>query len=296
MGIILGLSAALWFGVASMLLRVGMRSEPRDDGLWMSIAVNVAFLGAVGLFVSKPDWSTAGVAALGAAGIVGAIGGRHSNLRAIRHVGAARASVFLTGTPLAAAIAGWVVLDETLGLVDAIGGVLVVGGLYVLITARSSGVSLSHGLDEQKSRLVGTIYALAAPVLFGVAFVIRKWGLRSFDSAVLGALIGAIAALTLLTVLDLGRRRIKKRLKDNFTEVNWWFVGAGVANSLALLSQFSAFSFVAAWVVGVLQGTQALWVLLLSYFFLRSEERIDRAVIISVGLIAIGVTLIAISI
>jgi len=61
------------------------------------------------------------------------------------------------------------------------------------------------------------------------------------------------------------------------------------------MSQFSAFSLVPAWVVGVLQGTQVLWVLLLGFLFLRQEERIDRAVVASVVLVAAGVTLIAIS-
>ena len=81
MGIALGLSAAFFFGVSSMLARVGMRTSPRDDGLYMTIVVNVLVLGTIGVFVPKPDWSTTGVAALVAAGLVGMIAGRHSNLR-----------------------------------------------------------------------------------------------------------------------------------------------------------------------------------------------------------------------
>lgn len=295
MGILLGLSAALWFGVGSLLIRVGMRSSPRDDGLWMTIAVNVLLLGVIGLFVSKPDWSTAGVAALAAAGFVGVVGGRSSNLRAIRHLGPTRASVFLMGTPMVAALAGWIVLDESLGLVDALGGALVITGLYVLISARSTAAALPGAETPPARPMIGYVYATAAPTLFGLAFVIRKWGLESFDSPVLGAFIGSVAGLALLTLIDLGGRRLRERMRNNFIEINWWFVGAGVAISLALLSQFSAFSLVPAWVVGVLQGTQVLWVLLLGFLFLRQEERIDIAVVASVALVASGVTLIAIS-
>jgi len=295
MGIILGLSAALWFGVGSLLIRIGMRTSPKDDGLWMTIAVNVLFLGLVGLFVSKPDWSTSGVAALAAAGVVGAVGGRSSNLRAIRHLGPTRASVFLMGTPVVAALAGWIVLDESLGLIDALGGALVISGLYVLISARSTAAALPGAGAPPPRTALGYLYATAAPTLFGLAFVIRKWGLESFDSAVLGAFIGSVAGLALLTLIDIGGRRLRERLQNNFTDVNPWFVGAGAAISLALMSQFSAFSLVPAWVVGVLQGTQVLWVLLLGFLFLRQEERIDRAVVASVVLVAAGVTLIAIS-
>lgn len=268
-----------------------MRTSPRDNGLWMTIFVNVVFLGAIAVFVSKPDWSTSGVAALASAGVVGIVGGRFSNLRAIRYVGPTRASVFITGTPLVAAVAGWIFLDETLGIVDGLGGALVVTGLYILIRSRST-AELLPGSTSAPSPRIGYVYAAAAPALFGLAFVIRKWGLRSFDSAVLGALIGAATALLLFTLIDAGRGGLKTRLVDNFEQLNWWFVGAGVSISLALLSQFTAFEFVAAWVVGLLQGTQVLWVMLLSSVFLRTEERIDLAVVTSVVLVAGGVTLI----
>lgn len=296
MGIALGLSAAFFFGVSSMLARVGMRTSPRDDGLYMTILVNVLVLGAIGVFVPKPDWSTTGVAALVAAGLVGMIAGRHSNLRAIRYVGATRASVFITATPVVTATVGWVVLDEPLGFVDALGGLLVMASLVVLIRTRSTAAAVAGGETHQRPHVIGYVFAVAAPVLFGLAFVLRKWGLQSFDSAVLGVLIGAITALTFFTVVDLFQGRLATRVTDNFSSINWWFVGAGTAISFALISQFWAFTLIPAWVVAVLQGTQALWVMGLSYVLLRTEERIDITLIASTALVVAGVILIAVSI
>jgi drug/metabolite transporter (DMT)-like permease len=296
MGIALGLSAAFFFGVSSMLARVGMRTSPRDDGLYMTIVVNVLVLGTIGVFVPKPDWSTTAVAALVAAGLVGMIAGRHSNLRAIRYVGATRASVFITATPVVTATAGWVVLDEPLGFVDALGGLLVMASLLVLIRTRSTAEAVSGHETHERPHVIGYVFAVAAPVLFGLAFVLRKWGLQSFDSAVLGVLIGAITALTFFTVVDLFQGRLATRVADNFSSINWWFVGAGTAISFALISQFWAFTLIPAWVVAVLQGTQALWVMGLSYVLLRSEERIDVTLIASTAFVVAGVILIAVSI
>jgi drug/metabolite transporter (DMT)-like permease len=295
MGILLGLTSALFWGMGALLLRVGMRTSFKDDGLYMTFAVNVFVLGAIGLFVSKPEWNASGVAALAGAGLVGGLGGRHSNFRAIRFVGATRASIFIIGSPLVTAAAGWVILDESLRPVEAVGGLLVLAGLALLISTRSTAKSVPGATTAEHTPLIGYLYAIAAPILIGFAFVLRKWGLQSFDSAVLGAFIGVAAALILLAIADVGLGRFRARISDNFDDINWWFVGAGATLSLALLTQFWAFSFTAAWVVGVLQGTQAIWVLVLSYVFLQGEERIDRIVVASVAVAVIGVTLIAIN-
>jgi drug/metabolite transporter (DMT)-like permease len=62
----------------------------------------------------------------------------------------------------------------------------------------------------------------------------------------------------------------------------------------ALLTQFAAFSYLDAWLVGVLQGTQGIWALILGWLFIRKEERIDAWVVTSVLLVAAGITLIGI--
>ncbi len=295
MGILLGLSSAFFFGTASLLLRVGMRTSPRDDGLFMTFVVNVFVLGVVGLFVSKPEWSAEGVATLAGAGQIGGVGGPFSNFRAIRHIGATRASVFVIGSPLVTAAAGWVVLEESLRLVEVIGGLLVLASQSLLIRARSSAEGVPGAGEGQHPPAIGYVYAAAASILIGLAFVLRKWGLRSFDSVVLGALIGVLAALVFLVFIDVGMGRLRARISDNFDDVNWWFAGAGVMLSFALITQFWAFSFTAAWVVGVLQGTQAIWVLVLSYILLKGEERIDLTVVASVAVAVAGVTLIAVN-
>jgi drug/metabolite transporter (DMT)-like permease len=79
----------------------------------------------------------------------------------------------------------------------------------------------------------------------------------------------------------------------NVTAIPWWFVGAGVATSFALLSQFTAFGYLPAWVVGILQATQGIWAILLSVMFLKGDERVDGALIGSVVLVVSGVVLIA---
>ena len=292
-GIVLGLAAALFFGSASVLLRIGMRTAPQDDGLFMTIVVNVVLLGAIGVFVPKPVWDLGSVAVLAAAGLIGAAAGGFAFARAVRLIGASRTSVFMNGSPIITAAAGWIILDESVGLADALGAILVMASLTHLVRTRSTAEQVPGTLTAQLPIWAWYLVASAAPILLGLALVLRKWGLESFDSVVFGALIGSVAALFALTIIDYGTGRLRQRISDNFVEANWWYIGAGVAISLALLSQFWAFAFAPVWVIGVLQGTQALWVLILGHAFLRREERVDATVIIAALVVVAGVVLIS---
>ena len=68
------------------------------------------------------------------------------------------------------------------------------------------------------------------------------------------------------------------------------------ASALALLSQFQAFTYLEAWVVGVLQGTQGIWTMALSVIFLKGDERIDLPLIGSVLVVTAGVVLISLQV
>jgi len=270
-----------------------MRTRDPDDGVFMSNLLNVGLLGVAGLFVSRPDWSTAGLAALAGAGIVGNFGGRFSSMRAVRYVGTTRSAAFSTGTPVVAAAFGWLILGESLRVIDVIGGAVVMAGLLIQIGAHSRAAPpKGREVATEASTLRGYFYAALGPALLGLAFVIRKWGIRSFDSAVLGALVGSVAALLVIGIIDTSKGRLRQRVADNLRHVSWWLVGAGVATTLALLFQFAAFKFLPAWVVGTLFGTKGLWALILGYLFLQEEERIDRTVIASITIVTIGVAII----
>ena len=291
MGWVFGIASAFFFASTSVLVRIGQRQRNTDDGVLMTVFINVIVLGTAAIFVTKPPWDTGGVLALLLGGVVGSVGGRSFNLRAVRLIGPSRASAFITGTPLAAAIIGWFVLGESLTLIEAFGGLLVIAGLLWLVRVRAGAKGILAG---ERVPLSSYLIAAAAPLFFGTAFVIRKWGLQHFDSSVVGAFLGSAAAFTVLTSIDITRGQIAERVRMNVESIPWWFVAAGVTASLALLSQFTAFGYLPAWVVGILQATQGLWAIGLGILFLKGDERVDSALIGSVVLVISGVALIAV--
>ncbi len=290
MGFVFGIGSAFFFAASSVLIRIGQRHRKGDDGVLMTVFVNVVVLGVVASLATRPPWSAAGFIALLLGGIVGTVFGRSFNLRAVRLIGPSRASAFITGTPFIAAIVGWFALGEELTVIEAFGGLLVIAGLLWLVRVRAGAAGLTAG---DRVPLSSYLIALAAPMFFGTAFVIRKWGLQRFDSSLIGAFLGALAAFTVLTLIDVVRGTMKERIAANVHSIPWWFVAAGVTTSLALLSQFTAFGYLPAWVVGILQATQGIWAIMLGIVFLKGDERVDSALIGSVLLVVSGVVLIA---
>lgn len=283
-----GLLTAVFFAAGSILARIGQRSRPDDDGVFMTVLVNVAVLYLATLFVKPPEWNREGIVALIIGGIIGTVLGRTSLLRTVRLLGPSRASGFVVGTPVVAAIGGWIVLGESITLIEGIGGTITLVGFWLLARARSTG-----NLTSEKPPVWYYLVGLGAPVFFGTAFVFRKYGLNLYPDSYRGAFIGAASAFPIIVLIDAFRGQLGERIRTNFQTVNWWFVAGGVATAGALLSQFTAFSYLPAWVVGIFAGTQGIFAMVLAKVFLRHDDRLDRTAVISVALSTFGVVIIS---
>lgn len=319
MGILLGLASAVLFAISAVCVKIGMRVRPSDNGHFMSVVLNCAIIGIVMLAVDLPPWSWIGFIVFVLAGVMTTFLGRGTSYAAIRYLGPARQSAILISAPLFAAVTEWFVLHEEIGALQAIGALIVSLGLVILAKAKIEKEQRDHGtldrgvavhLSSAAARpstpsggrfasrrfAKGFSFALVAAIFFGAGFVVRKLGLAYYDSAVAGAFFGAMTALTAIVVSTGTSGRINDLVDDNFRRIPWWFVVAGVSSTLALLAQFTAFGYLPAWIVSLLQGTQAVWTLLLSYLFLRREEPLGWKLVLSMALVMIGVAIITLQV
>jgi drug/metabolite transporter (DMT)-like permease len=317
-GILMGLAAGALFGLNAIFIKIGMRRRPIDNGHFMSVLVNVLFLGVLMLFVSLPRWSWVGFASFILAGLMTTWLGRGTSFMAIRLIGPARQGAILISAPLFAAIGGWFFLGEGITLVQAVGGLIISIGLLVLLRSRLDDEKPAAPVESEvadaifaaraetptttRTARIGTVLrhddfmrgfftAIMAAAFFGSGFVARKWGLSYLPSALAGAFFGACTALSMIVVASSVRGRFGRLVEDNLWQIPWWFVAAGIATSIALFLQFSAFDYLPAWVVSLLQGTQAVWTLLWAWLFLREEEQIGRELFVSTGLVVTGVAI-----
>lgn len=287
MGFVFGLASALCFAVGSILFRIGQRNRPDDDGHLVSNTINVSLFAVFALFAAWPSFHRSGFVALVVGGVLGTVLGRWALLRGVRLIGPSRGNTFQTATPISAAVAGWIVLGESVAPLEAFGGALTIFGLVRIVRSRAS--IGTEGAVPIRSYLVASL----APLSFGLAFVLRKWGLERMPGAISGALIGSAAGLVVLIAWDAGRRRLGPLVRDTITKPPWAFFAAGVVTAFALLTQFEALVRVPAWVVGILGGTIAIWTPFLSKAFLGEEEAITARLMGNIGLVFAGVVLIA---
>lgn len=288
MGYVYGLISAFCFGAGAILFRVGQRTRPHDDGHWLSNLVNAGLFGGLALFVTWPTWNRNGFITLVVAGIAGTVLGRFSLLRGIRLIGATRGNTFQAATPVTAAIVGWVVLGETISALEAFGAALTIVGLIRIVRERGGDST------AEPPRLRGYVIACGAPLFFGIAFVLRKWGLEQFPGSVTGAFIGSTAGIIVLSLWESTQARLATRARDALALEAWPFVAAGVITTAALLTQFLSLERIPAWVVGILMGTSAIWTAALSMLFLRGDERLTLRLLASIGVVFLGISIIAV--
>lgn len=287
-GPIFGLLTAIFFAFGSIFARIGQRGRPDDDGMFLTVLVNVLALGAVVLFIEPPAWNARGVTALIAGGIVGTVFGRGFLLRTIRLLGPARASGFVVGTPVVAALGGWLILDESITVIEGVGGAITLAGFWLLAKARSTG-----NLGDEPVPLWHYAVAVGAPLFFGAAFVFRKYGLELYPDSYRGAFLGAASAFPIIVLIDAVQGKLPERIRSNFSNISWWWVAGGLATSAALLSQFTAFRYLEAWKVGIFAGTQGIWAMVFSATFLKNDDKLDRTAVLSVAMSTIGVIIIS---
>jgi drug/metabolite transporter (DMT)-like permease len=315
MGLTLGISSAAFFGLNAVLIRIGMRRRPWDDGHFMSVLVNVAVFGAILPFLTLPQWDWEAAFIFVLAGLMTTWMARGASFKAIRLLGPARQSAVLISAPLFTGMTGWMFLGERLSLLQGFAGVLVLGGVALVIASHGRPRSgrrdtltaspdpviaelPSDGTQGRnvpgKSRVRGFAYALVAAVMFGVGFVVRKQGLARYPSALTGAYLGAATSLLLILTTSTFRGRLRSLAADNFRHIPFPFLAAGILTSIGLMFQFTALLYLPAWMVSVFQGTVSLWTLFWSYVFIKEEEQINVALVASTLIVVAGVVLMSI--
>jgi len=146
-------------------------------------------------------------------------------------------------------------------------------------------------LSEGGRRIGFRRWQLALPVLsaacFGVVAIVRKVGLSEIG-VVPGSAINVTTALIAFTLLLAAARRGGDVLACRGRSLGW-FVAAGVAENAGVFLNVLALSLGSVSVVAPLLGTSPIFVLLLSFVFLRSLEPLGGRVVAGTLLIVLGV-------
>ncbi|MDQ0339361.1 drug/metabolite transporter (DMT)-like permease [Caldalkalibacillus uzonensis] len=262
----------------------------------INIAINVLVLGLIYLIVffkreNSISLTLSGITAFVIAGLFTSFLGRSSVFAGIRRIGSSRAAAIKNSSPIFTILFALLFLKESITWLNALGILFILTGLWLTGYEqwRKNGFSIKGQI------WIGMAFAVLAAFSFGTGFAIRKMGMEQVPDPFLGALIGAIVALKAYCIFLAAKRRLLLTVKLQFQQFNLYYLLAGFATCLGSLTFFISAYFTQVSYTATLTAIEPVLTLLLSYIFLKEQEKIQLMVIISAVFIFLGIMILTIS-
>lgn len=212
-------------------------------------------------------------------GILGTSLGRLALFAGVDRLGASVNNAVLSTRPLFASVVAVAFLGELVTLQHALGIVLIVVGLSVL--------AFSRGGDITGWRPRHVIFPLVGAAAFGVANVMRRYGLLESPVTALEAV--AVSETSALVVLAAYAAAAHGRsIVDVPRRATAYYSISGLFTAAAFLSLFEALDRGRVSIVDPLYGTAPLFTTIFAYFLLRDVERVTVGIVAGVVTIVVG--------
>jgi uncharacterized membrane protein len=219
------------------------------------------------------------VAFFALAGLIGTVGGRLLRFVAIESVGASLSAALINLHPLVSSSLAIAILGERVTAPIMVGTLVIVVGTTLLSAGgRGAGV-----------RPVLLVLPVLSAVCFGVVAILRKIGLGGM-APLPGFAVNVTAALVAYAAFLVAARQTWVMACRGRSLLD--FVLAGVAENLSVFLLVFALSLGSVSVVAPLSSVSPIFVLVLSLFFLRGIEILNRRIVAGTLLIVAGVYLI----
>jgi drug/metabolite transporter (DMT)-like permease len=295
MGVTFALVAMLCFATNILITRYAVVRLPVEAGFFIVLGTNILFPAVVFPFElaarAAPwawDWKGAGLFALG--GVIGTFLGRRFLFDAVRMLGPSRASVFHSTAPAFALIGAWLLADEHLGLYEI--GLMAVVWLGLWFTQPRAGSAGASTLSPEALRK-GMLAGLLTVAGFGIGNVLRGIGMRSWDEAVLGAVVSSVAALVCQVVTTRDWAKISAQLRGADRTALWLYIGCGVTTSLGSIFVASAMKRMEIALAVLIVHTTPLVIFPVSVFIMKNREELTPRTLVGALMVLSGIGLLA---
>ena len=286
-GILLAILAAAFWGIGNTIARVGLQSVKTASATILSLLTGLIVALIIALIFEFEALVSLTLLAIGMFALTGIFHfalGRFLLYQSMKHIGAARGTSITHSFPLFALIFSTILLKETPTIPVVIGTLLIVGGIYLLLSERS-GAEL-----PRRDRILGYTIGLATALCWGITAILIKNSSQFGPPFVIlsVALFSGILVLSLFTL-----RSFDINIKTNRKAINLLLI-AGLLNGIGLASFYSALATTPVVIVTPLAATSPLFTVLCVHLFLRRLERVTIHVLIGCSIIVIGGILVAV--
>ena len=288
-GVIFALLAALLAGISHILIRVGTQHDGKSAEvlvivLMMNLIVFVP-MAIIDLPAYEFSWRT--FLAFAGSGLAGAILGRSFSYEGIKRIGASRSQTIVASQPLHSALIAAVVLGESVTFGHLLGILAIMSGV-VTISKELRNSQASNAINTSRMSL---LFPLAAAFFYGIEPIFAKIGLIEATPVYVGlAIKTTTAAIVLFCYLWL------RGQLPSFASLNgpnlWWYVGAGVFNTMFLLAYFRALEISPVVLVVPIVQILPLIVIGLSFLFLKRLEVITWKLVLAAMSVVVGAAIV----
>lgn len=304
--LVLGLTVALMWGLVPVITKRGY-----TYGGTSAVAISIIVVSGVVImwgsllfvyalqFISPGeipallDISPIALLAFFVGGLVGTALGRIAMYAGVDRVGANITSGVIATNSLPALVLGYLFLQEVITSIRLVGIGMIIMGLVVL--------SLSKGGDVRGWTLRDLTAPLVAAIAFGTGHVLRRFGLTygltkhgnplEVATPLQAAAVNELAATIGILAFTVGYKRVHRDLRDISQKAYLYFIAAGIVSAIGLYVEFRLLVHEKAAIVTALVATQAVFATIFSYSLLGDIERITKKMIVAVGIVVIGLTL-----
>lgn len=290
LAIAFALCSALGVAAYSLFIRVGTSKSDGtvNDALVVILLSNfVAVAPATVVLHHSVTVTPVGIAAFVGAGLVATILGRISYYKGIELAGSSRTEPLKATQLIYATIIPAAVLGEVLSVFHVVGILCILAGV-VAISLESQSES-STSLDGART---GIMFGLASGLFYGLEPTLAKIGIAENIPILVGITVKTVTALVLfVTYLRLNGWSFTARASSN-----WWFVAAGAANTVFLVSYYAALEIAPVTIVYPILQTSPIFIIGLSLLFVPSHlERITWKLVLGAVIIVAGTIVVVIA-
>lgn len=279
------LANAFLFALHNILTKKGLRFSNPTTAVITSLCINMVFLWTASiLFVPLDSLTDSAILIFAVVGLFQPGLTRLLTYKGIETLGVAITDPIRASTPLFSAFFAILFLGERMTLPIFFATLLIIVGITLLSYRRAGSV--------QKIRSLYIFYPLLASLLGGFSQVLRKFGMAAVPHPFLAAAVTASSSFTVSVLLLFISGRSKTTFKLNRGCLPF-YLAAGVAVSLGMVSIYYALDLGKVTVVIPISSTGPLFALTLSALFLRDVERVTLKIVMGACLIIAGVLLIA---
>lgn len=298
-GVMLALAALTLFSLNIILTKVAAARLNLDLGFLVSVAVNLLFAALLCMLqlAFRDDslaWNPHGFVFFLLAGAFSTYLGRWFFLESVVRFGPSRASLFQITSPLFTAVFAWAFLNESLRPLELAGMGLALGGL-LLVVPGGDGLAVGSAAGRGRASPLlqsALVLGIGSSIAYSLGNIFRGAGIRAWDEALLGALLGASAGLVLHAGFSRDKRLLPARLRQADRRGVLLFAISGVLTISAQTCLILSLKYIPVSVAALITLCTPLLVFPMSYLLFRNSEKITPLTLLGGVLTLAGMVLI----